>query len=849
MARSAVIHIGVLALAVGLWIVMAPTAEPDLGPEAGPAAEESVPDAGSFVETEQQAAPSVASISRTEVEAPVTPETSDVLPSLAEGEGQRIEVVNDADGKPVGGALVFVVDTGRADKVQLQQAMMVGRDISRVVEAMGERYRTRADGSVVVPEVVDNVVLAARAPGRYVFVLRPEPDAEGTFVMRLMAERSIRVQVNHPDGTPAAGIPVVLRVEQGPGHQDVLQAESDAEGRAVLHRLSVIDDLPFDGEIVIALGLALDPAVQTEIDLAALPEDILEFVLPPTGALEVEVVGREGGLAEGAVPVMLQIVPEGATAPTQMPMAADASATTEDGIAVFPRIGLGLQLSVFAFNPSDQSTWQGTGEGPQAPGERARIVLRPDLAAPNLVFLVMGMDGKPLANRQFQTVLTDKSESSESRSQKTTKTDAEGRARLRLDLDQQHFEGHRVLEVQLARPTEGELASAARVELPTTLIGGDNDLGTLLLEPLPIVASGIVVDIDGKPIGKVQMNLQVKTFWGKEETNFYWQQLYDVRGTSAKDGSFTLSGYVESQELLLSAFLQGWQSTSEPIQVGATGLRLTMERAAELSGRVLVDPGIPPSSLQVLAESAVDGKPGSISQPGREGQFQFDSLGSGRYHFSVRDRIFGDSLYRAEDVLVEVGSGTDPRVAEIDLRGKLNYIQLTFVDESEQKIQNVNVRNRDKNGTTYYAYGGALQIVTAEQSLNLAVSASGHQAQLLEQVSGEQTIRLKRGRDVELVLDLSGAVPSNYEVSINLTESELPGANGHRIQFDENGRCRTRIGGAGRYRIDYWVSAMGSNSQRGFGADGFLDVLEAEGFSTYTIPLDVEALEKAIAKD
>jgi len=860
MSRSLLLLAGLALAALAVVLILAPPPE-----ESGPVMTDNVPSgereeapaAGVLETSPQVAAPAPPPvIERAEsalAEASATPQPA-VLPSLADGEGVRVEVVDAETGQPLPGAEVLVVDTGRVDEMALQEAMARTRDISTVLETLAERYRTRADGSVVIPHVEEMLAVAGQTPGRFAFLVPAVPDADDVLRIELKPKRMLRVRVLDENGAPASGVRVSLRVG---GTEEFLGAESGEDGIAVLDNVGLIDSAPFRGEVSVGLSMLTVPPVEHPVDIDDLPEEPIELRMQPTGSLRVTLIDRDGQPASGDIGLVASVATEEEPDFRFGPQGPMAHTVAEgDGIGDFAHVGLGLRLAVEARSLADYQVWRGVVEGPTAPGQRVEFRLTPDLAMPTVVLRLQDEKGAPLARARVETILEQESGNSSSSSSSQSRTDAEGMLRYSFD-EPPLADAKRRLE--LTREADDELPKLVGIlDLSQDLSPGENDFGVLQLAPAPLLVSGTVLDPDGAPIRGAEISIQQRYFWDENNRdNFYWNNHWRLNVKTDREGRFVVNGLLDGEDLRVVASKGGLRDADAEFRSGTTDLVLRMLPGAVLAGRVLVDDGISLDALRISLRSRDPDSEGNSWQagPNPEGQFRWDDLPDGIFDLEVTTDNGGELLYQVEGLQLRAGAtNRDPRVEEIDLRGRLTGLHLEFVDSDGQRVREVRIMTLDLEPVqNWYAWDGEVDIVTLHAPLRLVAYAPGYRSAQLDGVAADREVMMRAGLSLELVLDNPGVVPAGWEVGAWLQPAPGDGGDGDgsymqdEATFDSKGVATVAAQSAGTFDLQFYLGRKGGHSRWSTGPRTRIDIAEMAGTQRIQVSIDAEALARTHA--
>lgn len=578
---------------------------------------------------------------------PLVEETDLPEVKLLRDAGLKVKVT-DAQGKPVAGARVRVMDERRAPS-----ALVAWQTAVRLAA-------TDANGSATLPWAAEERVLVqAGAPG--------QPFAEqreirsGSVSLRLAAGKSRRLQVRDPQGK---GVPDVLVILAGSSWRVGRTPESglldivlpDAQGT----RLRLVAE---DGR-----GLAFSLP-------AAKPEDQgpVAITLPPASTVTSKVVsGQDGRALPGAVVwrgddpgVAVRAGADGAfripaTAETKGVSAAAAGfftgdTTIEEGRAATLRLEPRLAaagmvvdeggrpvpgaeiLATYVFSPAllnRMSAYQSGGVARSNESGRFRLIsLAPDIAyqlkvrktgfAPAKVELPAREAGQPA--QDLRIVLR------AGRTAFGLVIDGQRRpvagARVTLQpATPSSFAARRLASRNPSERFEGTTDPAGRFEVaslpagtydatvrgkgfaPLTVPGlvlpegaGRTDLGTVVLSPGTAVR-GIVADLEGKPVEGAEVRAQAAAERSPFPRAFSSREPEPADAVTAQDGTFLLADRAPGESLDLTVTHPSYGTESAPgVAVPREEpVRVVLKPVARVSGRVLDPDGKPIPEAQVF---------------------------------------------------------------------------------------------------------------------------------------------------------------------------------------------------------------------------------------------------------
>ncbi|MHC4380534.1 MAG: hypothetical protein ACYSU1_05535, partial [Planctomycetota bacterium] len=675
-----------LLLAIG-WIVFM---EPDEGQQAEPtqvedATVEDAPEAAPSLigtDAEESSLSTTAEVERSEM---VLPETG---PEIQYGspveEGIPILVVDGNTAEPLPFAEVMVIDTGVADMRRLEVEMQSRPDFEHLFLVLGITYRSDQDGRLIIPEPVDDLLIAGRTPTHFNFAFDVDTDGE-EITLRLNPVELLPVKVVDGSGRPVKGAPVGLRMRNDDFSQDLVQAQTDEDGIANIKLFDLLKMELGDEDTYVALMALTSVPIQHKVDLLDLPEEMPVLVLPELGQVAVRVVDELGSPVKESYLVDLKILNENEF--QQDPQAAEGGnfwmdprehqgARTVRGVAEYPLVEYGTLLRANVVSHDQERRAQVDGHGPSRDGGKVILEVSPTVDRPVIVGRIVNEEGMAGANLSLESRLNHRHPQQNSTHNRKIKTDGEGRFRMVLE-DEYKEGGTRELTVTM-RKTKRKPKRSVMVDLSRPFEPGVHDLGDLIVTVPPLLAQGIVLTPDGSPLSGADIRVERAQYYGQNKEHKWWNSLWHLREDSAKDGSFTLRGHVVEGEYRVSARHDDYLSVSQEIRLGTDGVELKMEAAVDLKGRFLFDASIDPEQLEVVVTQQNREDPEQQNQDstsiGKKGRFRFEHRSPGMAGLILKCTATGEVLFSMEGILLSTIAGADHDLGDIDLRGVLRSL-------------------------------------------------------------------------------------------------------------------------------------------------------------------------------
>ncbi len=444
-----------------------------------------------------------------------------VLPPNAvatSGEHLRVLIEDGRTGKPVAGARVYVVDSGKAEHRLWVRSAPSLDEVLRV----GEMWVSNAHGAIEHAMPRAPLYLGAVAKDLRGFAsLSPGSEQHGrgrTFRLKLYPHNAIVLQVVDRDGRPCEGVPIELtsvgdcRWQRWPddrtpdADKTSFAWSGTTRGKHGIAKAYIAPDL-FEAKtkpcrLRASLKCAEGPASAVTFSLSDPPQPI-RLVLPATGSVVLRLRKAEGGTYEAPASVRMAIAslsrPE-----HELWLTNDASR----GQVLFPYVPLGCRLKFLGWDRVSGNWFaEASGTGPTRAGQRITInavVARRTTITARLVW----KDGTPVRTRTFRI---QQFQPRRERGLGPVCTDSAGRFTYRLRSANGALLGRCKLVLILWENQDadervlGPWASTI-VSLPES---GHPvfDLGDLLVHRLRPVLSGVAVDGDGNPLADVEITV------------------------------------------------------------------------------------------------------------------------------------------------------------------------------------------------------------------------------------------------------------------------------------------------------------------------------------------------------
>ena len=881
--------VGILVLAGTLWLVLGEGGVPSAPPGLP------IPEGGQVSSSSKTAPPNPA---RPEAspngEAPTKETARPKRKKLAgpdpnapgPGTGWKVLVVEKGTGKPVPLAEVLFLDMAAVkDRAALMKSIATGGlgKIESVMERFGRIFRADTRGVAWIPSLDERrnhglpespILLAARK-GR-LFGLLPPKDIQGPpLKVEISPRRELLVQVVDQGGNPLAGVPVGVGLAGDDFHNFPLREVTQGpKGIARFRHLDFFSrmEIPSGRKGLVSLQVPMKKAVEKEFDLRKLPRNPLVLTLPPTGRVEVYVQGPEGPISDGEALVTLLAVPEEEDGPPtfsefQAQMA--PLVPVKEGKALFPFVGLELTLQVSAVKIRKRQEGMMShpetvkGPGPVAPGQTVFFrlsLLRKEVLLTGRLLLP---SGKPAARVSLRWTLETKNEGNSSSSSSTLETDEKGRFRFTLE-DGKFHGGTRTLTLLLTRGGGGKPLEA-KVDLSREFYPGENDLGDVRLAGLPLLLAGKVVDPKGKPIQGARVLVQEKRTFDPEGKHFFWDPIPKLSTRTDKEGRFAVVGESQSSELMVSAVKFPWvQAKWVHVSPGEEGLVLVLRKGGTVKASFLVEPGFPLRKLQMGLYQSGE-KPirrGWFSRKTRENLVSWTGLTPGTYDLKIFPMSPKDPLVEIPGILVEAGKeARDPRLKEIDLRGKIQALDLELFGPRGERVRSATIHLEGKESVSIWFRPGRPLLLRPGKDHTLLIWTSRYKPKRVPVTGKKMKVVLDEGYKIRLIYTGEAPLPeAPFSLGVDLRilsggkRRNRPFFSGplSSLYFRKDGTVEGRIPLPGKYRI-LWLLKKTRGS--GWSSSGLsvpkppvLEVRDVPGVQTFRVSLPAKILEKALER-
>jgi hypothetical protein len=607
-------------------------------------------------------------------------------------DGTVVRVV-DAAGKAVPGAFVTIFEKRLDDAVNLAPEPR----LAELRRSVGKTVVTDAKGETRVGPCG---VVVASAGSAYAAAWRWSRRAP--FVLALRPSRSVTVTAVDREEKPLSDVPIVLRAqEEQSSPSNEWRARTDASGAVTFGPIDLYADLESDAlsEMFVAVEAPMREPLRRRFTLKDLPQVPLQFALPPTGRLVIDVFDSEGNPATGTGSTTVR-KPYEFEKDYNAKLAAGESWPGSEWFAYdeLPHhelscVETGLRFVVDA----DRDTVDDAKQlvvGPRSLGETVSVRL---VGAPlvRLSARILDERGDPITDRTVEMFLAHDEHQRGRQSLGSARPDSHGRVSLALNpREELSFadEVPRWITIAVRDSDATRVVATAVVPLGAMKQLVARDLGDVRVHVARLLVSGVVVDDAGVGVSGAEVAVRIGMTKDEEEGFFgsfmsAGDSLLGAR--TGADGKFEIDGDDPGAQLDLDTsagdverVIALEERQSQPVAAGATDVRVVLARCGTIRGAVRGNPEEVDEVGYAVRGIRLDGSNfGWNSGLNADGEFEW-SVPAGIASFEF---THGGSVFARRDHL-EVKPGSVVEIPPIELAGAAHQVELTIVDELGKPI-------------------------------------------------------------------------------------------------------------------------------------------------------------------
>jgi hypothetical protein len=746
--------------------------------------------------------PSEPATSATKTERSEAPPVAAAAPAV-EVVAYRVRCVLAGDRKPVAGAVVHWIDQ-RFDWSKETEAgrAMWQTDQEQFLESRGHRDVADAEGRLTVSAAIGCSLVARRDhlfAQSWVGQQSPVEAAgpfQGEHVVELAPDRELTLRAVDGRGAVVSGAFLVLttKVQDKSGGPSTSRNELPP---ADDHGLVVVKHAQTWGGSSLVEASACSSMVggdgpPVSVDLHDPPKDPVDVVVLSSGSLEVVLLwpdGRQWTLtATSTLNVHVGPPNERSYSPQ---LGRNMFRFDQNGRAIAAPVPCGTKLVV----STQLAFGEQTVDGPARPGDRVRVELRLSEKLPVVVGRLLGSDRRP-----FDGVVTVATEGGRGFASSQLSTEPDGRFRVALH----EFVGNQP-SITFERRDErtNVMSDEAEIVLRTPLVPGINDVGDIVLAPPPILVAGRVVDGEGKPAKGVYLQLEQMRVGDRES----WQQAYNLHFRLDEESHFEVRALPLGHRFRVC--IRGSGVPMPPIEFtpGTTDMVIKVERGGSVTATFLADPLLESLVVRLVPLTGTKKDPRSSLMDDMEQRAwlrhddekqrftaQWSGLAAAQHQFQVAC----SGMDPLVDITVTVpagGEADDPRLRDIDLRGKVRRIEVEVTDIGGARLPataRVFLHGGSDPDRAWYGQEVAPGVrdkaqFVVSQPVELVVTAKGFRSRTVPGVFSDTRVALEPAPTVTLhVADLS-KLPAGVSGSLRLSNADQASGRGPSYRVDRGG--------------------------------------------------------------
>lgn len=751
--------------------------------------------------------------------APAVEVTKDVVPAPAEAAVVRTSVASESTQPPIPDDAkwleVLVVDAATQQPIADAEVRWTSTSVNKQILALPEKERpalyrdqeltahrfgwlTRSNASGIARIAADTngCTVFGYSEGRYgtTYCGGQQALPSGGWRLKLEPDQTLRAQVLDVTGQATVGVPVKIRMYDASAKEKPnwgwVQPQTTAAPDGIAEFRHIQTWLRNNGakkpEMAIASWRALvnlpgfdDQGV--EFDQKNPPAEPIVLRLPATGRLMARLLHAGQPLTRG-VTFSAYL---GKPGDTNQWNNASQIAVDDDGWARFPHVALGGALNVLA--QVGVADIELAVEAPTGNGQEVRAELTTDEL---YIFTgrLLGPDGKLLTNT---TVTADFDLDMLMSGGGQVETDDHGHF-LWL-LTKGYRDTAQLKRLMLTQRIEG--ASPLTISLaPREIKRGITDLGDLQFTAGPLVVAG-KFEVDSPELQqRVPFTIQrMRELRGRDNTE-RWEDLRTLATAQAPDSTFEVRGETQPgrHRILFPAYNH---LPIAPIEfvVGTRDLVVPVARGNTLSATCIPPEDLPANQLRGVLKpnSEVPAEP-DMTRWGRNNdrytaaiwgtsdpaQLQWRSLPTGTYTLEMRANALSSPLVSIPDVIVPPPKDGDPRLQNIDLRGKIHTltVQVSLPPTAKQRNDVPIVfpmpQANEKEWQGLLARDGALVMPTPPGPTNLLIACEGYKPQRILGAEHEVKVTLEPWPSVDLIFANLPELPKGVTLGVSIHNRE-----------------------------------------------------------------------------
>ncbi|MEM7203062.1 MAG: hypothetical protein AAF628_22570 [Planctomycetota bacterium] len=724
-----------------------------------------------------------------------------------------VRVVHHGTEEPIADAEIGFYALDQGDQNELGEAEQQGlsRRDPEFFRALDQVRTTDAAGECAVPRPTGAITVAGWH-GELFGTITFRTNRDQRPVLALRPDHRLRVRVLESSGAPAVGVDVVMTPRLAKKKWRLRGTDEDGV-IVVPHSQKFVGDATTCPVNVYAVGHGV-ASEGVEVDLLQAPEVTVDLRLPPTGTMTFELVR-----ADRRPYTFTDLDPPGLSLSLHQQEPSNRIVMSDGPFVTFDRQGRAIasHVALDRFFRASAPPYFNTpflGHGPSAalPDLTVTLTVDDDL----VVFRGRTVDptGQPLASQRLLIMGTHEGGS------------------FRLDDETDENGGFAVIAAPLppgtgvrlwlradqpdARNAVAATRSLALAE-PWLVRAGANNLGELRLHNAPVLVSGTLIVPDAlASLSQVGLSCQ-------ERDGDRWKRLsglvtrwldgrrFEIRGEYTGDGPIRLE--VDPGDNLPHQPVEFAPGTKDvEIQLAAAGevnasMQVDLDGLESRLGAKLdaMDPEVQAQREAERQRTGYDRYALRQVGPGRL-EARWNGLAAGRYRFTLECPGAAKPIATIDDILVAPDARQDPRLANIDLRSKLRFIniRLTTPDGPPDTHQDAQVYVASASGNHWRGHSpqdGVARILVSDRT-DLRVVVPGYRFAHLHDVAEDREILLDVLPKIRVRVAWPFPLPDGVRAQLQLTPS-VPGTTEQtRLRDRRRGPTRVDIRSRARVMLD-----------------------------------------------
>lgn len=492
------------------------------------------------------------------------------------------------------------------------------------------------------------------------------------------AERALVVDVEHPDGSPAERIWLLIKIAgpNGPVWDWKLRTDRHGSTRLPSDALEAgFSRLPEADRDRYHLTVAMSLPMEGQVPLTLTREEALSrrwtLTLPATSRVEVRVVTESGEDFPDPVRVTLSRERLGLHRVEFLwKRDRDWRRTARFGLATIPHVECGLRCFITVEDPARRyATVTLDGWAEHEPGGTKTFTAKLVHRRPRLTARISGPDGSPWSRSKVRVRLVDARglpipgfEDGE-----IVGTDEEGRITVVPPESWTGVAGRRgqgVVRLGVDAEGEGE-PLVAEAELTLPLRPGETQLPDVQLKAAPVLLSGTVRATDGRPFPRARVTVQVPD----ADLPGTWRDEFET--TTDRQGAFGVNGVARVGGLRVTVTHPFFAPAWFDVRPGAT-IAATLARGGGVEGRLLAHADAPLRDLAVSWVVGARRQSVPVSDGGRFAAYDLVS-GAGKLVASI---VGGDDALLERHLVVEPGRVVRDGLSSLSLTASCSVMEI-----------------------------------------------------------------------------------------------------------------------------------------------------------------------------